>query len=235
MALQRQVKALDESTRDVVRSSIVISALHILTEELIQNSLDACSNDIEVIVDFRKDSFALQVSDNGHGIPFAVLQTYCGSRYHSTKPGNAGSTYGFKGEALASVNIMGDTDIFSKTAGSPIVYHKNLKLDEVDQARCPLKQFHEFNSSGTIITIKRIFANYPVRFQSTKPSYEISRIKEFIQNMSLLHHRISWTLIDKVSNKCLCRLPSQISIGARFISLHSQAIFCKMKVKKLIF
>eukprot|EP00981_Chlorochromonas_danica_P010375 scaffold3161_cov247-Ochromonas_danica.AAC.10 len=47
--------------------------------------------------------------------------------------------------------------------------------------------------------------------------------------MSILHHHISWKLVDEESHKVLLHLPSQLSVAKRIISLHGLGMMVRMK------
>ena len=50
--------------------------------------------------------------------------------------------------------------------------------------------------SGTRVTASGIFHFLPVREKSVNQGGELNLIRQFVQNMSILHHNIRWRLVD---------------------------------------
>ncbi|RKO90434.1 hypothetical protein BDK51DRAFT_39117, partial [Blyttiomyces helicus] len=106
------LRKLPAKTIKTLRSSLVITSAAQAVLELAQNAVDAGADTIEISVDL-KDGI-LSVSDNGRGIDpegFAIL----GQRYVTSKGGNwDGGSFGFRGEALASICEVAMVEITSR-------------------------------------------------------------------------------------------------------------------------
>jgi DNA mismatch repair protein MutL len=87
-------------------------------KELVENSLDAGATKIEVNINDGGKSY-LSVEDNGSGIELSdmdlVLERYATSKIQTDEDLYTISSYGFRGEALASIAEVSKTTILTKT------------------------------------------------------------------------------------------------------------------------
>ena len=94
-----------------------------ILKELVENSLDAEATKIEIsLVDGGKTF--LSVQDNGTGIELSdmdlVLERYATSKIRNDEDLYNIASYGFRGEALASISEVSKTTILTKTAFAQI-------------------------------------------------------------------------------------------------------------------
>jgi len=161
-------------------------------KELVENSIDSGSKNI--CVSFKKgglDSFS--VLDDGFGMTpeemkLAVLP-------HSTSKINDWEdlltigTFGFRGEALASISSVSETYIFSKTetaeTGIRIFWRGGIPIEE---KKVPMNR-------GTEVEVRNLFFNVPARRKFLKSSsYEGRKIIEVCESFILSNPEISFLI-----------------------------------------
>lgn len=162
-------------------------------------------------------------------------------------------SYGMKGEALAAIRALACLKIESKPQLATIsdtVFTKQFNghkaAAQVATANSSQHSILHNQDHGTVVSVYDLFRNLPVRRKVVRAEVEVSYIKEFIQNMSILHHSISWTLStgrlvshngsigapsSSAGQQCvLLRLPGQVSVAKRFIGFHGLQNMLNMQV-----
>lgn len=171
----------------IAAGEIIIQPANAL-KEILENSIDAGSTSIEVIV---KDGGLklLQINDNGCGIRNEDLPLLC-ERYATSKLSkfedlDSIATYGFRGEALASISHISRLSVITKTRDSSLAYKAfycdgvltapNFKLNSPGDPK-PIA-----GKDGTQIIIEDLFYNTPSRLKSMgKKIEELGRILDVI-------------------------------------------------------
>lgn len=94
-----------------------------ILKELIENSLDAGATKIEVSLNDGGKSY-LSVQDDGTGIELSdmdlLLERYATSKIETDEDLYSIASYGFRGEALASIAEVSKTTVITKTAYAEI-------------------------------------------------------------------------------------------------------------------
>lgn len=130
-------------------------------KELVENSLDAGAT--EIMVNMQNAGLKLiQVSDNGKGIEREDFELVC-ERFATSKLQKFEDlmrmkTYGFRGEALASLSHVARVNIVSKRPDATCAYQGNF-LD--GKLIAPTKP--SAGKNGTCITATDLFYNLPTR------------------------------------------------------------------------
>ena len=117
---QRPIVKLDEKIANQIAAGEVIERPAAIVKELVENSVDAGATSIEILVSHGGKSI-IQVRDNGWGIPKEELSIavcrHATSKLIDNEISNV-NTYGFRGEALASIGSSGRLNIKSKISKS---------------------------------------------------------------------------------------------------------------------
>lgn len=169
------IRRLDESVVNRIAAGEIIVHPANAIKEMVENSIDAGSTMVDVLVK-EGGLKLLQVSDNGSGIANSDMHLLC-ERFATSKIERFDdlahvSTYGFRGEALASISHIARLSVVSKTAESPLAYKAYYVGGKLATPKfktdgpCDPKPIAGKN--GTQITVEDLFYNVPARLRSMK-------------------------------------------------------------------
>lgn len=222
------IRSLDADVRSLLRSGVAVSNLTQCLDELVVNSLDAGATCVSVRVDIP--SFRLQVIDNGCGISKDDLELlgerYATSKCHSLEDLNELKSYGFRGEALASIrDIAGILEVVTRHKSSFKTYCKifrNGKALKVTESCLPR------SNVGTTVSAYDLFSSLPVRRKLVSDVFDLERIRQRLASIALTNPSVSFSLYNEASGqKCLQTHKSQSTV-----STFSQ-LFGNLKAKSL--
>ncbi|KAI0053776.1 hypothetical protein FA95DRAFT_1480918 [Auriscalpium vulgare] len=207
------IEELPETTRTKLRSTQILTSLPQIVSELVQNSLDAGAAHIEVGVDC--ESWECWVKDDGVGMSkegMSLLgQGLEEGRYNSSKAYNPASlddvsTFGFRGEALASAADITCLEISSRTKRSRESWSIILKNGRSLYAGPSTRWRRE--SAGTVVCLRDIFFNLPIRRLSHPPAprtFEI--IRKEIETLAYVFPNVSFSLDDLHKQSKVLNIP----------------------------
>lgn len=185
-----KIKVMSESLSNKIAAGEVVEKVSSVVKELVENSIDAGSNLIEVsLVDAGIKE--IKVIDNGKGMDKedALL---CFSPHATSKIRNENdlffiNTLGFRGEALPSIASVSDVFLdTSDRSDSTLVHIKGGKLESNEVGTV---------SNGTKIIVRDLFFNTPARLKFLKSYYtELNGVVSLIEKLSLSHPNISFKL-----------------------------------------
>lgn len=200
MKQEAHIQLLPEFLIDQIKAGEVIERPSTLIKELLENSIDANSDKIELhIINNGLDH--ISIIDNGDGINFDELP-YAFCRHATSKIQKFNDLYsldsfGFRGEALASIASIAKVSCFSKKAdkaGGKIVFHGGVQQEhfQVDGIK-----------NGTHIIIEDLFFNTPARLKFTRSqTSEKNAIKKIIDSFLVsnpeIEFHIKWDESEKL-------------------------------------
>ncbi|KAM5314041.1 DNA mismatch repair protein Mlh1 isoform 1-T1 [Glossophaga mutica] len=178
------IRRLDETVVNRIAAGEVIQRPANAIKEMIENCLDAKSTSIQVVV--KEGGLKLiQIQDNGTGIRKEDLDIVC-ERFTTSKLQcfedlASISTYGFRGEALASISHVAHVTITTKTADGKCAYRASYSDGKLKAPPKPCA-----GNQGTQITVEDLFYNISTRRKALKnPSEEYGKILEVVGRYSV--------------------------------------------------
>ncbi|KFZ67673.1 DNA mismatch repair protein Mlh1, partial [Podiceps cristatus] len=154
--------------------------------------LDAKSTSIQVVVK-EGGLKLLQVQDNGCGIRKEDLDIVC-ERFTTSKLQKfedlaSISTYGFRGEALASISHVAHVTVTTKPADAKCAYRATYSDGKIKGPPKPCA-----GNQGTQITVEDLFYNVTTRKKALKnPNEEYAKILEVVSRYAIHNSGISFS------------------------------------------
>jgi len=186
-----KIKILDESVSNIIAAGEVVENPASMIKELIENSLDANAKSIRIEV--KNSGRDVKISDTGVGMEKEDL-FLCVERHATSKIREKGdifnlTSYGFRGEALASIGSISKLIISTKTSNSKVGHKINLLAGKITKYEEIAK------TDGTEIVIKDLFFNMPARLKFLrKKSTEYGKIREIVLKEALYNVGVSFSL-----------------------------------------
>ena len=188
--MSQKIKILPENLSNKIAAGEVVNRPESVVKELVETSIDAGATEVSVVIRNAGKNL-IQVVDNGEGMneddALLSIQRHATSKISSIEDLEAIQTFGFRGEALASIASV---SIFE------------LRTHQKDQDLGTLIRIGEDSSitkekdsfpQGTSISIKNLFYNTPARRNFLKSNTtELKHIIETFRKISLSHPEVSF-------------------------------------------
>ena len=183
------IRQLSPALVNQIAAGEVVERPASVVKELMENSLDAGSNSIEVSVS-EGGIRQIQVRDNGQGIPkdelSLAISSHATSKIEELDDLEAIHTLGFRGEALASIASISRFALTSRGARSSHAW----TISDVDDEPAP-----DSLQQGTRVEVRDLFYNVPARrkFLRTDKT-EYSHVDQVFRRIALSHSSTSFSL-----------------------------------------
>ena len=185
-----RIKQLSVNLINQIAAGEVIERPASVVKELVENSIDAGANRIEISI--SNECRNIRIADNGSGIhPDDIELAF--TKHATSKLSDENSlfninTLGFRGEALAS--IISIAKVVCTTRTKDFEYGT-----KVESQNSIIKTSKTGCAQGTIMEVNDLFFNQPARLKFLKSSKtEFSYIQELIQSLALSHPEIAFIL-----------------------------------------
>jgi len=188
------IQLLPDSIANQIAAGEVVQRPASAVKELIENSIDADSTQIKLILK-EAGKTLLQIIDNGKGMSETdarmSLERHATSKIRKAEDLFTLRTMGFRGEALASIAAVSQMEM--KTRLSEDELGTLLVVEGSDIKR----QEPVVCDKGTSISVKNLFYNIPARRNFLKSNAsEYQHILDEFQRLALSHPEIAFQLIE---------------------------------------
>jgi DNA mismatch repair protein MutL len=200
---RRRITRLDDRLINQIAAGEVIERPASLLKELLENSLDAEADNIDVRVE-RGGMKRIEVSDNGYGIENDELELAL-SRHATSKISKFEDLYqinslGFRGEALPSIAAVSKLSITSRISTAESAFEIQSHGGQIEGEPVPIAR-----EIGTTIEVSDLFYNTPARRKFLRAeSTEYKHIDQNIRKLALSRFEVGFRLTHngKVSIDC---------------------------------
>ena len=184
--MSESIHLLAPEIANAIAAGEVIERPASVVKELIENSLDGDARRINVDVRGAGRT-SIRVSDDGSGIAAEELQLafvrHATSKVTKLSDLDAVVSFGFRGEALASIAAVADVECSS--GGATVRIRAG---EPVEQGPGPLLP-------GVTIEVRDLFTNVPARLKFLKSdATEVAAIKDVVSAFALLHPHVRFHL-----------------------------------------
>lgn len=181
-----KINLLDEKLANQIAAGEVVERPSSIVKELLENSIDAGATKIAVEVE-RGGVGLLRVQDNGTGILkrdlVLALRRHATSKIASLDDLENIHSFGFRGEALASISSVSRLSLMSKAKKEGTDNGWKIQVEGSLKASDLIPVTH---ANGTTIEIRDLFFNTPARKKFLKrENTEFSKIDEVIKRLAL--------------------------------------------------
>ncbi|MHB1688163.1 MAG: DNA mismatch repair endonuclease MutL [Ignavibacteriaceae bacterium] len=186
----KKIKILPENLANKIAAGEVVQRPESVVKELMENSIDAGSTSIELVIKKAGKSL-IQVFDDGSGMTeedaILCIQKHATSKISEYSDLENLLTLGFRGEALSSIAAVSQLEI--KTETSDEDFGTLVRIDDAGNVIVEKGSF----AKGTSVAVKNLFYNTPARRNFLKSDVtELKHIIDTFNKIALSHPKINF-------------------------------------------
>lgn len=187
-----KIHVLSELVANKIAAGEVVERPASIVKELVENSLDAGADQIEIEINHGGKSL-IRVADNGSGMTASdaqlALQRHATSKIEKAEDLDHIASFGFRGEALPSIAAVSrftlQTRATDAASGTELVVEGG---SLVKAKECP-------TATGTVIEIRDLFFNTPARRKFLKQdTTELGHILDIVTCLALANLQVRFVL-----------------------------------------
>ena len=179
------IRRLPRDVVDRIAAGEVVERPASVVKELVENALDAGARVLDVTVDGGGLQL-IRVADDGGGLPPEdvplAFEPHATSKLHDVDDLAHIASFGFRGEALASIAAVARCALTSRGPQAPTGLRIEVaagRLGPPQAAAC---------APGTVVEVRDLFFNVPARRAFlASPAAETARCRETLANLGLAH------------------------------------------------
>ncbi len=187
-----KIKILSTDVANKIAAGEVVERPASVVKELIENAVDAESTSIRVEVRAGGKRL-IHVSDNGSGMEredaLLALERHATSKVNRIEDLDQIQTFGFRGEALASIASVSQFELLTRTPDALMGTKVNVDggvFQSVEESGC---------SPGTHMSVNNLFYNVPARLKFLKTdTTEMNHVTRQMTWTALAHPNIQFSL-----------------------------------------
>ena len=185
-----EIKKLPEDLINQIKAGEVVERPYNVVKEIVENSIDAGAKQIQVeLLDGGKQ--LIRITDDGCGISadqiLTALERHATSKIKQFNDLESLISFGFRGEALPSIASVSNFTIKSRPKSQEMGKEINLNCGKLLSEKETAMPF------GTVIQVKDLFTNVPVRLKFLKSTAtEFTHIHDFLIAMALANYHITF-------------------------------------------
>ncbi|WP_339875181.1 DNA mismatch repair endonuclease MutL [uncultured Algoriphagus sp.] len=189
------IQLLPDAIANQIAAGEVVQRPASALKELLENAVDAGATQIQVVVK-ESGKQLIQVIDNGKGMSATdarmSFERHATSKIRSSSDLFSIRTFGFRGEALASIAAVAQVELKTRQVEAELGTLIQIEGSEVK------KQEPFAGNVGTSVSMKNLFYNVPARrnFLKSNP-VEMRHIVDEFQRVALSYNEIGFSLFQQ--------------------------------------
>lgn len=188
------IQLLPDSVANQIAAGEVVQRPASVVKELMENAVDAGADSIKLII---KDAgkTLIQIIDNGSGMSETdarmSFERHATSKIRKAEDLFSILSFGFRGEALASIAAVAQVELKTKKRGDELgtlIHIDGSQIKQQESIQC---------TEGTSISVKNLFFNIPARRNFLKSDQvELRHIIDEFQRVAMVHPEIAFSFFN---------------------------------------
>lgn len=186
-----KIHVLPQPVIDKIAAGEVVERPASVVKELVENSLDAGASDIRI--DIEQGGLGLiRVTDNGEGMEpddlRLAVQRYATSKIQDINDLNHLDSFGFRGEALATISAVSNFRVTSRTGKAPGAMELSFYQGRMNMQPAG-------GAVGTVVEVAGLFHPVPARKKFMKSeATEFRHIHTLVMQQACIHPHVAFKL-----------------------------------------
>lgn len=220
----KHIFVLEPQVANKIAAGEVVDRPASIVKELVENSLDAGATAITVEIRGGGVDY-IRITDNGSGIPEEDVPTaflrHATSKLKTAEELESISSFGFRGEALASIAAVSKVSMRTRTSdgdyGICCSIEGGVQISN-EPCACPI---------GTTIEVNELFYNVPARLKFIKSQRtEAAMITDYVTRLMLANTEVSIKLIS--NGKTLLHTTGGGDLASNILAVYGTGVFASL-------